>query len=59
MEQAALALIGVGQELHANYQARNVSQATGTGGAALPAEFRAGLDAYFTALEESGQADAN
>jgi hypothetical protein len=58
-DEAALALIGVGQELNANYQARNVSQATGTGGAALPAEYRAGLDAYFTALEESGHADAN
>jgi hypothetical protein len=58
-EDSALALIGVGQEQNANYQARNVGQATGTGGASLPAEFRAGLDAYFTALEESGQADAN
>jgi hypothetical protein len=58
-EETALALIGLGDERNANYEVRQVSQATGTGGAALPAEFRAGLDAYFTALEESGQADAN
>jgi len=56
-EETALALIGVGSELNANYQARQVSQATGTDGATLPAEFRAGLDAYFTALEASGQVD--
>ena len=50
-EQAALALIGAGDEVQANVQARSVQQATGVAGGELPAEFRSGLDAFFGALE--------
>jgi hypothetical protein len=50
-QQTALALVGAGDELEAHGRARAVQQSTGTAGSALPAEFRHGLDAYFSALE--------
>ena len=50
-EEAALALLGAGDEVQANVQARSVQQATGVAGSELPAEFRSGLDAFFGALE--------
>ena len=51
-DQSALALIGQGDDTGAQVKARKVGQATGASGAALPAEFRNGLDAYFNALEK-------
>ena len=51
--QSALALLGSGNEENAGDPEREVSQATGTTGYELPAEFRGGLDAYFSALEAS------
>ena len=50
-EQSALALLGAGTEKNATVVDRDVTQATGSFGTELPAEFRAGLDAYFGALE--------
>jgi hypothetical protein len=52
-DEPALALIGAGSEREAQSQARTVEQATGVRGSELPAEFRSGLDAYFSALERS------
>ena len=52
-EEAALALVGSGSESSAHAEERNVGQATGVSGSELPAEFRAGLDAYFGGLEAS------
>ncbi len=57
-DQSALALLGSGAEAKAQYEQRNVQQATGNSGSDLPAEFRQGLDAFFEALEQSGAASA-
>ena len=54
-QQAALALIGAGDERQAQSQVRTVSQTTGVSGGDFPAEFRSGLDAYFGALEGGGE----
>jgi len=51
-EESALALIGRGDEMNAAPQDRTTSQMTGTPGSGFPAEFRAGLDAYFGELEK-------
>jgi hypothetical protein len=51
---AALALIGAGEERNRQPQDREVRQATGVSGEALPEEYRTGLDAFFQALEVSG-----
>ncbi|HIF31699.1 MAG TPA: hypothetical protein EYG57_13080 [Planctomycetes bacterium] len=51
-EASALALVGTGADENAHIAERQVGQATGEAGRELPAEFRAGLDAYFNALEE-------
>ncbi len=48
---SALALIGSGVNEKEVREDRGVSQATGESGAALPEEFRAGLDEYFNRLE--------
>jgi hypothetical protein len=50
-EEAALALIGRGEEVNAGSLERTPTQATGSTGADFPMEFRAGLDAYFGELE--------
>lgn len=50
-DEAALALLGSGDELNATRIARTTGQATGVSGRSFPAEFRAGLDAFFGALE--------
>ena len=54
---AALALFGAGVNEHEVREERDVGHATGLSGAALPEEFRAGLDQYFNRLERasSGQ----
>ena len=49
---AALALMGESREKNANTVQREVTQATGQSGEELPAEFRAGLDKYFEAIEK-------
>ncbi|MEM7146983.1 MAG: hypothetical protein AAF591_17765 [Verrucomicrobiota bacterium] len=54
--QAALAGLGPGSDADARVGARNVGQATGKAGREFPEEFKAGLDAYFNALEEEGAA---
>lgn len=51
-EESALALIGRGDEVNAGTVERETAQATGTSGTTYPAEFRAGLDAYFADLEK-------
>ncbi len=51
-DESALALIGRGDEANAASVDRNTAQATGVTGTAYPAEFRAGLDAYFDELEK-------
>jgi hypothetical protein len=48
---SALALFGGGVNDKEVREDRGVSQATGETGAALPEEFRAGLDEYFNRLE--------
>ncbi len=53
-DESALALLGSGEEKNAEVVARSIGQATGTAGSQLPAEFRRGLDAYFSALEGTG-----
>jgi hypothetical protein len=50
-EQPAIALLGSGANLEARPGARDVHQASGQAGRALPEEFRAGLDEYFNRLE--------
>ncbi|MCA9074051.1 MAG: hypothetical protein KDA93_03390 [Planctomycetaceae bacterium] len=50
-EQSALALLGNGDEQNAQPVDRSPGQATGVSGRQFPAEFRAGLDAYFGAIE--------
>ena len=52
-DESALALVGSGNEREARPVEREVAQATGRAGAELPAEFRAGLDAFFETLEKS------
>ncbi|MEM8953922.1 MAG: hypothetical protein AAGD22_07225 [Verrucomicrobiota bacterium] len=52
--QAALAGLGPGHDANARVRARDVGQATGKAGREFPGEFKAGLDAYFNALEEDG-----
>ena len=54
-EDSALALLGRGSEENAQTVERSARQATGVTGGEFPAEFRAGLDAYFGSLEESRQ----
>ncbi len=51
-QEAALALIGRGEETNATPKDRTTSQTTGTTGSGFPTEFRAGLDAYFGELEK-------
>jgi hypothetical protein len=48
---AALALFGAGMNEHEVREERDVGHATGTAGASLPEEFRAGLDQYFNRME--------
>ncbi|MEY2600216.1 MAG: hypothetical protein RLZZ142_2475, partial [Verrucomicrobiota bacterium] len=48
---AALAHLGPGSDAQSNVAARPVGQATGRAGKEFPAEFKAGLDAYFNRLE--------
>lgn len=50
--EPALALLGAGLNEKEVREDHGVSQATGGAGAALPEEFRAGLDAYFNRLEQ-------
>ena len=50
----ALALVGSGINDKEVREDRGISQATGETGAALPEEFRAGLDEYFNRLEREG-----
>jgi hypothetical protein len=52
-DDSALALLGRGDEQNASFESRTVGQSTGSSGGDLPAEFRAGLDAFFDALEQS------
>jgi len=49
---AALALLGQSSEQNAEYQKRDVQQATGNTGRELPPEFREGLDKYFQQIEK-------
>lgn len=56
-QDSALALLGSGVNDKEVREDRGVSQATGDAGAALPEEFRAGLDEYFNRLE-GGDADS-
>ena len=48
---AALAELGPGMDPTANVQERETGQSTGKAGREFPEEFKAGLDAYFNALE--------
>ncbi|NND97546.1 MAG: hypothetical protein HKN47_09490 [Pirellulaceae bacterium] len=50
-QDSALALIGAGVNAQEQRRASEVSQSTGESGRALPEEFRAGLDEYFSRLE--------
>jgi hypothetical protein len=50
---AALALFGAGVNEHEVREERDVGHATGTAGASLPEEFRAGLDQYFNRMERA------
>jgi hypothetical protein len=50
---AALALFGAGVNEHEVREERDVGHATGTTGASLPEEFRAGLDQYFSRMEKA------
>ncbi len=52
-EDSALALLGSGLNQSEYREHREVTQATGQTGPALPEEFRAGLDAYFEQIEEA------
>ena len=54
---AALAELGPGADTESEVQERNVGQSTGRAGTEFPEEFRAGLDAYFNALEKEGGID--
>src|SRR5262249_37422097 len=50
-KEAALALIGDGDEHQAHARTRRLEQATGVAGRQVPAEFSSGLDAFFGGLE--------
>jgi|GEM_PF-1630099 len=50
-EESALALLGRGDEANAQSVERVTDQATGTVGTGYPAEYRVGLDAYFSEIE--------
>lgn len=50
-QQSALAELGPGGNMDATVQERAPGQATGKAGREFPEEFKAGLDAYFNALE--------
>ncbi len=50
-DEVALELYGPGSDPHAQIEAREVRQATGTTNDQTPAEFRDGIDAFFNALE--------
>ncbi|MEZ6068098.1 MAG: hypothetical protein R3B90_20830 [Planctomycetaceae bacterium] len=54
-ETPALALVGSGVNEKEVRESRDPEQATGTGGAVLPEEFRAGLDRYFDAFEANAE----
>jgi hypothetical protein len=58
-EESALALLGSGDEQNAQTLNRSTGQATGVSGRVFPAEFRAGLDAFFGALEGVRDLNAN
>ena len=51
-QEAALALIGRGEETNATPKDRTTSQTVGTTGSGFPTEFRTGLDTYFGELEK-------
>ena len=48
---SALALLGIGVNAKEVRDAGTATQAVGTSGRSLPEEFRAGLDQYFSRLE--------
>jgi hypothetical protein len=50
---AALADIGPGADMEASLEERQIGQSTGKAGKEAPEEFKAGLDAYFNALERT------
>jgi hypothetical protein len=54
-QDSALTLVGNGLNDKEVREDRGVSQASGEAGAALPEEFRAGLDEYFNRLERPGR----
>lgn len=56
-DDAAIALLGRGLNNKEVREHRTTEQAVGDAGAALPAEFRAGLDRYFSELERAPQGD--
>ena len=53
LTSSALALLGDSEEKETRIVERDINQATGKAGRELPEEFRAGLDRYFEALENS------
>lgn len=52
-ETPALALVGQAQDASGTPTVRDVAETAGDSGRPLPEEFRAGLDAYFHAIEEA------
>lgn len=52
-EESALALVGTGINRNEQREARDITQSTGETGRSLPEEYRGGLDAYFSRLEEA------
>ncbi|HBE71270.1 MAG TPA: hypothetical protein DDW52_24245 [Planctomycetaceae bacterium] len=52
-EESALALVGTGINRNERREARDITQSTGETGRSLPEEYRGGLDAYFSRLEEA------
>jgi hypothetical protein len=52
-QDSALALLGSGLNQNERREPRDVTQATGETGQALPEEFRAGLDEYFNRIEQA------
>lgn len=52
-EESALALVGRGAESNAQRIERTTEQTSGTVSAGYPAEYRVGLDAYFSELEKT------
>lgn len=57
-ENAALALIGTGDDANASIVKRTVGQATGKAGRKIPEEFRTGLDTYFNSVDDETPADS-